>query len=231
MSRLGRQSLKARIGLVTVGQSPRNDITAYLMPALGDRVEFLEAGALDDITTEEYRQIGPRNDDELLQSRMRDGSTVSVRADAVIPLLQQRILELEAQDVALTLVMCTGALPRFRSSRLVLVPQTIVTGMIEGILPAGKLAVICPSSKQVASTHTQFRRHGIELHVDWLPPYDPNAPVEALAERLRGLDVDLVLLDCFGFSPEVKQTLSCMTGKPVVLPVTLMAQLLSELVD
>ena len=231
MNNLCPQSSKMRIGLVTVGQSPRDDITKSIALVLGGRVEIVEAGALDDLTNEECLQFGGSGDDELLVSRMRDGSAVGVRTNVVTPLLQQRIFDLEEQGVELTLLLCTGTLPGFKSSRLVLVPQEILMSVLEGILPAGTLAVICPADEQVASTYTQFSRDGIDLHVDWLSPYGPDAPVEALAERLRELDVDLVFLDCFGFSPEVKHTLARKIGKPVVLPVTLMARILGELVE
>ena len=36
-----------KIGAVTIGQSPRTDVTCDILPILGDNVQLLEAGALD----------------------------------------------------------------------------------------------------------------------------------------------------------------------------------------
>ena len=48
---------KIKIGAVTIGQSPRTDITEDAGHFFGDRVELLEFGALDRYTPEEAKQL------------------------------------------------------------------------------------------------------------------------------------------------------------------------------
>ena len=40
-----------RIGMVTPGQSPRDDIVPEVEPYLGKGIDILQAGALDDFST------------------------------------------------------------------------------------------------------------------------------------------------------------------------------------
>ena len=44
-------------------------------------------------------------------------------------------------------------------------------------------------------------------------------------------DVDLVVLDCIGFTQKMKEMFAEKTGKTVVLPRTLLARVISEVTD
>ena len=61
---------KIKIGAVTIGQSPRTDITEDAGRFFGDRVELLEFGALDRYTLEEAKQLQPIPGDYGLTSRL-----------------------------------------------------------------------------------------------------------------------------------------------------------------
>ena len=55
--------------------------------------------------------------------------------------------------------------------------------------------------------------------------------LEAAARKVRDLDGDLVVLDCIGFTQEMKELFARESGKLVVLPRTLLARVVSELTD
>ncbi|MBM4388734.1 MAG: AroM family protein, partial [Deltaproteobacteria bacterium] len=46
-----------KIGMLTIGQSPRNDILPGLIEILGKDIDIIEAGALDGKTIEDVRKI------------------------------------------------------------------------------------------------------------------------------------------------------------------------------
>ncbi|MEM3735736.1 MAG: AroM family protein [Candidatus Bathyarchaeia archaeon] len=50
----------AKIGLITIGQSPRNDVTPMLKAMLGQAVQLVEKGALDNLTKDEVNRLAPR---------------------------------------------------------------------------------------------------------------------------------------------------------------------------
>lgn len=52
-----------KIGAVTIGQSPRVDVTPDIMPIFGEQVELIQAGALDGLSREEIERMAPKEDD------------------------------------------------------------------------------------------------------------------------------------------------------------------------
>ena len=67
-----------KVGLITVGQSPRSDVVPDMAAILGGDVEILEAGALDGLSREQIAPLAPEGDDEILVTRLADGSSVFV---------------------------------------------------------------------------------------------------------------------------------------------------------
>lgn len=64
-----------RVGFITIGQAPRNDIMKELYPLLGHEIEIIEKGALDEISINEIKDLKPEKDDFPLITRLRDGSS------------------------------------------------------------------------------------------------------------------------------------------------------------
>ena len=48
-----------KVGLITVGQSPRSDVVPDMAAILGGDVEILEAGALDGLSREQIAPLAP----------------------------------------------------------------------------------------------------------------------------------------------------------------------------
>lgn len=218
-----------QIGMLTIGQSPRDDILPAMIEILGDGYEVVEAGALDDLTLEEIRQIEFRPDDLILVSRMRDGTEIKITKRLILPLMQKRIHELEERGVRLTVIMCTGKFPQFESKGIIVTPKEILKGVLKGALKRGRLGVVYPAEEQTQMAQSEFRREGIEIYADHFSPYEGDGELGHLAERLAEQDLDLILLNCFGFSNKVKQAVAKKTGKPVIQSNVLVAWVLKEL--
>jgi len=218
-----------KIGMLTIGQSPRDDILPPLKEILGEGFEIVEAGALDHLTMEEVEGLEFRPDDYLLVSRMRDGTEVRIHKRLVLPLLQKRIHELEEEGVRITVIMCTGRFPQFESKGLIVTPQEMLKGVLKATLKKGKLAVVYPAEEQKPSAEKEYGREGITVYADHLSPYEGEGGLEHLAERLSEADPDLILLNCFGFSSKVKEVVVDRTGKPAIQSNALVARVLKEL--
>ena len=48
-----------KIGAITIGQAPREDVTCDVLPFLGEGVILLQAGGLDGLSKEEIAQFQP----------------------------------------------------------------------------------------------------------------------------------------------------------------------------
>ena len=51
--------MEKRIGIITIGQSPRTAVVPEMAAFFGDGVEVLERGALDGLTLEQAREYAP----------------------------------------------------------------------------------------------------------------------------------------------------------------------------
>ena len=159
-----------KIGMLTIGQTPRDDLIPGLLDILGPSYEIIEAGALDDHTIEQVNAIDLNPDHYVLVTRMRDGTEVKITKKYVIPQMQEQLDKLEAQGVRLTVVMCTGKFPQFKSKGLVITPSEILKGVIDGSLKEGKLAVVFPVPEQMPYADRDFGSEGIKVYPDFVSP-------------------------------------------------------------
>jgi protein AroM len=219
-----------KIGMLTIGQSPRDDILPGLIEILGKGVEIVEAGALDGKTMEDVKKIPLKTEDYILVSRMRDGTEIKITKKYILPLMQEKLDWLENQEIRLTVVMCTGKFPQFRSKGLVVTPKEILQGVMEGAIKKGRLGVVYPTAEQMPMADGEWGRPGVEIYPDTVSPYEPK-DVEGLCKRLKAQNLDLVLLNCFGFPAEIKRKIEKATGKPVVQANTLVAHVLAEMLS
>lgn len=227
-----------KIGVATIGQSPRADIIPEMRRVLGKDVEILERGALDGYTLEEVERFEKEAGEGILVSRMRDGTEVNVSHSLVVPRVQRCIEELEKEGVELTLVLCTGRFPTFKSKRLVVYPSDILRGAVSGAIKRGKLGVVQPSKEQIPGVEARSSQSGakpwgdeVEVVYDAVSPYGPMEDVVAMAERLAKAGVDLVYLNCMGFCSKHKRIVKEKTGKPVIQSNSLVARVLKELIS
>ena len=217
-----------KLGLLTIGQSPRDDLIPALVEILGHEYEIIQAGALDDMTYDEIMNIPLRKEDYILVSRMRDGREIKITKKSILPKLQEKIHEIEKVGVRITVIMCTGGFPQFESKGLIVTPQEILKGVLKGSLRSGKLGVIYPTKEQEFMAEKEFGREGIEVYPDSVSPYEPY-DVSGLIKRLQEKDLDLIFLNCFGFPRKLQDKIKKETGKPTILSNALIARVLKEL--
>ena len=217
-----------KIGAITVGQSPRTDLIPEMEPILGDTVEIIQMGGLDGLTREEIAAFRPRPNDYVLVSRLADGTSVSFGESYVLPRMQECIHRLEDKGVSLILFLCTGQFPDFESK----VPLIFPNNLLYGVVPAVKshlLTVLTPAKEQVEQGIQKWSPHTGHVHMIPVSPYDGPDTVLSAAQAIPA-ETDLILLDCIGYTVEMKKRIQELTGKPVILPRTLTARILCELV-
>ena len=89
-----------KIGILTIGQSPRVDIVPELKEAIGFEVEIEERGALDNLTWEEVKDLFPGpGDNNFIVTRMKDGKIVKIAKRHVVERMNECIADLERIDV------------------------------------------------------------------------------------------------------------------------------------
>lgn len=239
-----------KIGAITIGQSPRDDIMAVMTPHLPDELKVLQRGALDDLDAVTIAGLRPdlpaepgapgepgnELEYDILVSRMRDGSEAMMTHDRVVPLMQQKIVELESEGAEIIVLLCGGDFPELRSNRIIVHPGKLLRGAVESVAHGAKLGLVMPSDTQVAAArHDAVGRWGArEVFVTHGSPYLPVADWENEWQRVSGEmtqhQVDLVFLNCMGMNEQMKSTVQQGTGKPVLLLSSMLARVIAELV-
>ena len=218
------------IGAVTIGQSPRVDLVPELLSILGPGIKIKEAGALDGLSKAEIAAFAPKDEDYVLVTRLADGSSVKVAEQYITPRLKDKIQELFEQGIEVVALLCTGEFPEMVGQGLLVLPQPILYNVTEAVAPGLKLGVVSPAVDQIPQSQRRWRQVGTEQVMVAASPYDDPAELEQVAQTLKEQSVELVVLDCMGYTLDMQERVRTITGAPVILARGIFARVLKELV-
>ena len=221
-----------RIGMITVGQSPRNDITPAMSRIIGPGIEIIQKGALDGLSDAQIEDLAPKSAEIRLCTRLADGRQVVVVKEKILSLMQARIDALNQASVDLIVFLCTGHFPHFESRCLIVEAQKIVDHCLEALVDERyTLGVVVPLAEQMTQAQQSLSHIAAKIHVVSASPYGPLETVQQAAAKLYRNQVDLVVLHCMGFSSDHRQVMREVTKKPVLVANSIVARTLAELVE
>ena len=148
----------------------------------------------------------------------------------ILPLMQQRIHELEEQGVSAILIMCTGEFPETFVSRVPLIyPSKVICSVVAALNNISRIGIITPEEAQIEDIRKKWSPI-VEtvVPVQWNPYLESRS--ETAVSLLREAHVDLAVMDCFGYSSEMRDFAARAIGKPVILSRTMAARVLLEIV-
>ena len=218
-----------KIGALTIGQSPRNDLIPEI-EAFFKGAEIIQLGALDGLSKEQIADLAPSGDDEILVSKLKDDSWALMAESKIISLLQERTDELCRRGVSLIVLLCTGMFSKeLVASVPVIYPQKLLYSIVPILAGGRKLGIISPDPKQTEQNYERWQKVSDNIVVAALNPYDKsNAPGKA-AQYLKENGAEVVVLDCMGFTIAIKEKMAELMGVPVILPRTLVARVVGEM--
>lgn len=221
-----------KIGAVTIGQAPRVDVTVDIMDIFNGKIELLQRGGLDGLTKEQIAEFKPEEGDYVLVSRLTDGTSMTFAERYILPRLQECINELEAEGVRLIMFFCTGDFPDSLTANVPLVyPCNILNKVVPLLTKKSNIVTVTPSPLQVEQCEKKWAEYVNTVKAVPASPYGAWEDLERAAKEIKEMDADLVVLDCIGFTQEMKNLFARETGKLIVLPRTLLARVISELTD
>jgi protein AroM len=189
-----------RVGLVTIGQSPRVDVTGDLLKLLPSGVEVLEAGALDELKPEEIEKLKPMSGETVYVTRLRSGVEVKISRERVIPLVGKCISKIEG-SVDVIGILCSGEFPDYPSSKPIIYPERVLKGLASSIVYGGRVGILIPAVEQVDYARVKWGGLFRDLHVYPISPYTSSlSDFRGLCGRLRGDGVKLAIMDCIGYT-------------------------------
>lgn len=215
---------KLKIGVLTIGQSPRTDVTPTLMSILGPNIDLIEAGALDHLQEDELTSILPEESEPTYVSRLRTGKSTKIGKSKLMPLLQDQLIKLEKQ-VSVTIMLCTGDFPSLKTKKPILYPDKILKSMITAINPNGKIGLMVPLEEQKTTLIRKW--NNLDVIAEAASPYE-DSDVYGAAQRLKQKGATLIVMDCIGYRENHKREASQATQLPIILPQTLVARVAAE---
>lgn len=217
----------ATLGVITIGQAPRVDMVPEMLPHWPG-VTVIERGALDGWTADDIARQPIADGDEVLTSRLTDGGSAVFGRNLVLPLIQEHITALEEECVDATLLLCTGEFPAFEHQRPLLKASPLVVGGLHGLASA-RVGVICPLSEQQNDSMAKFAP--LEVVTAVANPYGgPREDFITAAQHLHQEGVELIMLDCMGYSEQHRAWIREATDLPVIVARSMVAHLVAEVV-
>jgi protein AroM len=181
-----REISKTGVGLITIGQSPRDDVVGEMRSILGTKIKVAQRGALDGLGSVEIAKLKPGKNDFPLITRLRDGSSVVVGEKAILPLLQKRVGELEKSGVTAIGLLCTDEFVELKSGGLLLRPYYILMHAVAAVVESGTLGVFVPLPEQRRDARAKWERTGLNVVIEALNPYQESNEASRVVERVRG---------------------------------------------
>ncbi|RYM04979.1 AroM family protein [Sporolactobacillus sp. THM7-7] len=222
------------LGVLTIGQAPRQDVAPILEKHMQMDVALLQMGALDGLTKEYIdKNLSPNEIDDgyILTSRLASGESVRMLRQKLQPLLQKRINDMEERGIKQILLLCTGVFPELSTTKAHLIePDLVIPPAVKLMIGQKRLGVIVPLKEQMESMDDKFNRVGLDPVFAHASPYeDGSEPFRKAASQLKD-KVEYILLDCMGYNEEIRDLVKKYSGIPTILSNALMAKIVSEFV-
>lgn len=198
---------RARIGLLSIGQSPRPDLVATLPMLAG--LDCVEAGALDGL---DAATLPPAGGAFPLTTRMHDGTLVVVDESFLLPRMLDAVRKLERADVAAILLMCAGTFDAVESNVPLFKPFDLVCAALRAWGLHSPL-VICPFAAQEAPMRKRWADAGFAAQVRTAQLTDV---AQIAAASTAAAQAQCVVLDYFGHAPAQVAPLRAALSLPVI---------------
>jgi len=221
--------MNRRLGVLTIGQSPRVDVVPAIAEMLPG-VEIVEAGALDGLAEAEIAALAPTPGEYVLVTRLRDGRDAVISRERVLPHVQQTLAQL-GPAVDLLLFLCTGEFPALRSDRLIIEPSRVLLHFVAGVAGGRPLGVLVPLPEQAGEAERRWRRavERVAAAAAASPYRDPD--FTRAAHRLRDAGAEIIVMDCMGYTPAQKRQVVAACALPTILAGTAVAAVARELLS
>jgi protein AroM len=218
------------LGLVTIGQSPREDVVASMFGS-SEQLSAVEGGALDLLDRQQIAALAPGEDEHPLVTRLRDGSEVVVAKERLMPYLIDAVERVEQAGCDTICMLCTGEFPRLGDRALVIYPDRLVQHVVEALLPSGTLGVLTPHEGQRQGMLAKWTTPSRATVVAVASPYSAAGQIADAVAGLADAGAQAIVLDCMGYDRRMLADARAAASVPVLLSNGVVGSVLRELVE
>lgn len=219
-----------KLGIITVGQSPRSDVVPEMKNYLSHDIEIMERGALDRFDQHELQQFAPETGMFELATRLRNGQEIIIGKEKIMPLVEEAVSDLNRCGSDMILLLCNGEFDTLTSDCLIIQPQNLINRCVEGILDDNcTLGVLVPVQGQADWARSSFEGSVAKTVVAVASPYSRQYLLEHACARFREAECDLIVLYCMGFNQTLGGQVRHMSNCPVIVSNSMVSRAISEL--
>ncbi len=212
--------MKHVLGAVTIGQSPRPDVLGPMTRVWGEGLKILERGALDGLSEGQIASLRPGDGGEALVTRLSDGREVVIDHHRTGDLVAGAACHLAREGCRTVLVLCTGEFDLHVPGVRLVFPRRVLTGLVCALHGEGPLGVLVPHRSQEETVGGCWKREGLEVVTETASPYalaEDEGLLSRRAHSLRRAGATMIVMDCMGYTPEMRGVVVDAVELPVVL--------------
>lgn len=225
---------RPRIGMMTIGQSPRPDIVPDMISRLPHEVDVLEIGALDNLSLDDVRKLAPHEGEPWVVTAMRDGTEVFVAKRQLDPLMQQCVDQLEQQGVDLIVPLCASDWSSLSCSCAFINPGIALDQIVQSMTrPRGVLGIVAPTEPQAMLSLDRWAGSPLRVVASCAQPFASDAQerdrqCEAAGKKLADENADLIYMNCMGHNEHMRSLVRQTSQRPTVTANGLISSLISH---
>jgi len=217
------------LGIVVLGQAPRLDFTDEFLSMLPPGADIVQKGALDGLSMDQILALRPKKGENELVTMLNDGTPVSLSTIEIHKIVKCKVQELIDEGIRVVFIVCTDNFHILSNKAVILTPFEIMKKRLKIESRESTIGIIVPEKEQIQETVDKWKQEGIKnILVDSASPYKDFAEVLSVANRLKKLGSDKILLDCMGFSKIMADNIEQDTGILVLLPRKICADFVGE---
>lgn len=229
----GRKTIRT-LGVITIGQTPRTDLTPEIR-ALLPGINITERGALDGLSAAEIARLSPTPGDQVLTTRLRDGSAAIIGREPLVRRVQAAILDLE-KEADVIMLACTGEFAEFAHDKPLIEPDHVLAHALAAVASRShRVGVLCPLPDQQDTAKAKYSAllpPAVAISTAVATPYSNNlTPLTVAAEQLRDDGAEIIVLDCIGYTAAMRMQVSKASGLPVLLARSVATRMAAELLS
>ena len=217
--------MKPTLCIMPLGQTPRNDWLEPIQEIVGDGVEVIQHGCLDGLSHEEILELDQRPDDHMLVTALpaAGGRRVSFAKRHVLDRMQENLKVAAAKGADMVAVCCSEKWPVcYTFDGQWIEVFSVMHDLVTGMGYNGKGVVFYHVEGQKQATIDRWTDVEDQDFV-YLADGRSDEEHEVIMRELEKVGYSYSVLDCFGFSPELRDRIQVRLGIPAYLPLTSLA--------
>lgn len=181
-------------------------------------------GILDDVDlAEDLKGLTPHDDEPFIVTNLNDVEEIRISEKRAIELVNRCLLSLEEKDYDASLILCTGHFNPPEMKMPVIIPEKTIPALLKS-MRIKKIGIIVPKPEQIDSSENQYESFCPIVRA--ASPYGTYRELRQTAQLFLSDDVEMILMDCMGFTKEHADVVVNESGKKVLVPRELLSNLL-----